>query len=73
MTDATPLLQKLAGWTGHQACATQSTQTQLIRKIQQHYGDEPCFATDKRNDCAEVCEWQRNCRPYKNDIAQWLV
>jgi len=58
---------------GLRACATHYTQTLLIRKIQQHFGEEPCYATDKRNECSEICEWRRNCRPYKSDVAQWFA
>ncbi|WP_157662698.1 hypothetical protein [Sulfuriferula sp. AH1] len=41
---------------------------QLIRIMQLQYGDEPCFATDKRYTCTELCEWGRECRKL---VAQW--
>jgi hypothetical protein len=44
-------------------------QTELIRKMQVLQGDEPCFATDKSHDCAEICQWRRNCRKH---VAAWL-
>lgn len=62
-------LQHLAGTLGLQESAMCSTQTQLIRSIQLCRGEEPCFASDKRNDCAEICEWRRECRPRR---AAWL-
>lgn len=37
-------------------------QTILIRKIQMLRGQEPCFATEKSHDCAEICQWRRDCR-----------
>lgn len=44
-------------------------QTALIRKIQVLRGEEPCFATDKSQECAEICQWRRDCRKLK---AAWL-
>lgn len=41
----------------------------MIRSIQKCQGAEPCFATDKRHDCAEICEWRRDCRQL---VAAWL-
>lgn len=68
MTDSEQT-QYMAGTLGLKIGAMQSTQTQLIRAIQQCRGDETCFGTDKRSDCAEICEWRRDCRPHK---AAWL-
>lgn len=62
-------LQQLASDFGLDACATQTSQTELIRTIQALRGDEPCFSTDKRYDCAEICDWRRNCRKLR---AIWL-
>ncbi|MBZ0106412.1 MAG: hypothetical protein K8H84_12380 [Sulfuricella denitrificans] len=39
--------------------------TILIRKIQVLRGDDPCFASDKSQDCAEICQWRRDCRKLK--------
>jgi hypothetical protein len=41
----------------------------MIRMTQQFYGEEPCFATEKRHDCAESCDWRRECRKL---VAVWL-
>ncbi len=41
---------------------------QLIRLMQLQHGNEPCFATDKRYTCTELCEWGRECRKL---VAQW--
>lgn len=46
-----------------------TSEIQLIRSIQRLYNEEPCFATDKRHDCAEMCEWRQDCRRPK---AVWL-
>ena len=50
-------------------CDQHTTNTQMIRAIQQSRGDEPCFASDKRHDCAEMCEWRQGCRKH---VAAWL-
>lgn len=42
---------------------------EMIRMTQQFYGEEPCFATEKRHDCAESCDWRRDCR---KQVAVWL-
>ncbi|MFA5240751.1 MAG: hypothetical protein WC029_02615 [Sulfuricella sp.] len=62
-------LQKLARDSGIKESAPHASQTVLIRKIQALRGDDPCFATDKSVDCAEICQWRRNCRKLK---AVWL-
>jgi hypothetical protein len=62
-------LQQLARDSGIKECAPHASQTVLIRKIQKLRGDEPCFATDKSFDCAEICQWRRECRKLK---AVWL-
>lgn len=41
---------------------------QIIRIMQLQRGDEPCFATDKRYTCTELCEWGKECRKL---VAQW--
>lgn len=45
------------------------SKTQVIREIQMAREEDPCFGTDKRHDCAEMCEWRRECRKL---IAVWL-
>ena len=62
-------LQKLVCDFGLEACAPYTSQTQLIRLIQLQCGDEPCFSSEKRYGCSEVCEWSGECRKLK---AQWL-
>jgi hypothetical protein len=42
---------------------------QIIREMQMAHNEDPCFGTDKRHDCAEMCEWRRECR---EPIAAWL-
>jgi len=62
-------LQKLVCEFGLETCAPYTSQTQLIRLIQLQCGDEPCFSSEKRYGCSEVCEWSGECRERK---AQWL-
>lgn len=65
----TAQLQQLASNFGIRTSATQGSQTELIRAIQTLRDDEPCFSTDKRYDCAEICEWRQDCRKLR---AVWL-
>jgi len=62
-------LQQMMGSLGFNECAHGASQTQLIRAIQVKRCEEPCFATDKRHDCAQLCEWRRDCRKL---MAAWL-
>jgi len=62
-------LQHMADPLGLKESKQHTSQTQLIRAIQQQRGEQPCFATDKRDDCAEICEWRRDCRKL---MAVWL-
>lgn len=56
-------LQQLAGVLGINAYRSLTSQSRLIRVIQDLRGEEPCFATDKHSACAEVnCEWREDCR-----------
>ena len=48
---------------------TDTSTIELVRMAQQFRGEEPCFATDKRHDCAENCGWRRDCR---KRVAVWL-
>ncbi len=50
-------------------CRIDGATNLMVRMIQQSRGGEPCFATDKRYDCAEGCEWRRDCRKL---VAAWL-
>jgi hypothetical protein len=62
-------LQQLAFDFGLKTCAPCTTHTQLIRDIQLRRGGDPCFQTEKRYNCSEVCEWSPECRKLK---AQWM-
>ncbi|MBW8371952.1 MAG: hypothetical protein K0M66_13410 [Thiobacillus sp.] len=62
-------LQKLACDFGLEAHAPYTSQTQLVRNIQLRCGGDPCFATEKRYGCTEICEWSGECRKLK---AQWM-
>jgi len=49
-----------------------TTKTSLVRKIQVHDGDQPCFRTDVRDSCGETCEtceWENECKNHL--IAAW--
>lgn len=46
-----------------------TSEKMLIRAIQKQRGDEPCFLSDKRYGCHEVCEWSASCQKLK---AIWL-
>jgi len=62
-------LQQLASDAGLKACTPYTALTQLVRNIQQQRGSEPCFLTEKRYACREVCEWSQDCRKLK---AHWM-
>lgn len=62
-------LQQLACDAGLKEPLSHTPKTILIRKIQTLRGDEPCFDSDKSHDCAELCQWRRDCRKLK---AAWL-
>ncbi|MBS4097362.1 MAG: hypothetical protein KGZ83_11075 [Sulfuricella sp.] len=62
-------LQGIASHLGVPGFQSDASQTQLIRAIQRFNNDEQCFATEKRHDCAQLCEWRRDCRKLK---AVWL-
>ena len=46
-----------------------SPQPSEIRMIQKQRGWDPCFSTDKRYNCAEQCEWRKDCLKLR---AVWL-
>ena len=62
-------LTNIANNLGIKSAPQHASEIQLIRSIQRLYDEEPCFATDKRHDCAEMCEWRQDCRKPK---AVWL-
>lgn len=55
-------LHKLACDLGLEVSTTRASQTELVRFIQALRGEEPCFSTDKRYNCEEICDWRQNCR-----------
>jgi len=63
-------LQQLALDIGLDPTATYTTQTHRIRTIQLQRGVEPCFLTEKRYTCSEICEWSQECRKLR---AQWKL
>ena len=65
----TEQLQQLVFDFGLNASIPYTSQTQIIRNIQLRRGSEPCFLTEKRYGCREVCEWSQECRKLK---AQWM-
>jgi hypothetical protein len=65
----TEALQQLAHQMGLQGYSSNSSQKMLIRAIQKERGQEPCFLTDKRYSCDEVCEWRESCQKLR---AVWL-
>lgn len=62
-------LHQLACEAGIQNFGSQTPKAVLIRKIQTLRGSEACFATEKSHECAEICQWRRDCRKLK---AAWL-
>jgi hypothetical protein len=62
-------LQQLASDMGLHYYSDNTSQKMIIRAIQKQRGEEPCFTTDRRNNCNEVCEWQASCQKPR---AAWL-
>lgn len=62
-------LQQLASQNGLKQHSDNTSQKMLIRAIQKQRGEEPCFSTDKRYTCHEVCEWSGSCQKLR---AVWL-
>ena len=62
-------LMSIASTLGIKSYPQHASEIELIRSIQRLYNEDPCFATDKRHDCAEICEWRQDCRKLK---AVWL-
>jgi hypothetical protein len=65
----TEQLHELAFDFGLQTSVPCTSQMQLIRYIQLRSGSEPCFQSEKRYVCTEICKWSQECRKLK---AQWL-
>lgn len=62
-------IQKIANTLGFNGGNFDKSRTQVIREIQMARDEDPCFGTDMRHDCAEMCEWRRECR---KPVAAWL-
>jgi len=62
-------LQQLASQIGLHEYINYSSKNVLVRAIQKHKGEDPCFSTDKRYLCKENCEWCSDCRMLR---AVWL-
>ena len=61
-------LQQLAFDFGLKASVPYTSKIQLIRNIQLLRGKDPCFSSEKRYFCTDVCEWSSECRKLR---AQW--
>jgi len=61
-------LQQLASDSGLKTSAPYTSKIQLIRNIQLLRGKDPCFSSEKRYICTDVCEWSAECRKLR---AQW--
>lgn len=64
---ATQLRQRIFD-SGLETAIPTTSQTQLIRLIQLRSGREPCYLSDKRYSCTEMCEWSAECRKLR---AKW--
>jgi len=62
-------LQQLASEMGLHHYSDNSSQKMIIRAIQKQRDEEPCFSTDKRYTCNEVCVWSTSCQKLR---AVWL-
>lgn len=61
-------LQQLAFDSGLKVSAPYTSKIQLIRNIQLLRGKDPCFSSERRYFCTDVCEWSSECRKLR---AQW--
>lgn len=62
-------LQQIASQDGVNQHSNNTSQKMLIRTIQKQRGEEPCYSTDKRYTCNEICEWRGSCQKLR---AVWL-
>lgn len=62
-------LQHLAGQIGLHQHVHNTSPRLLIRAIQKQRGEEPCYSTDQRYSCNEICEWRESCQKLR---AVWL-
>lgn len=56
--------QKADDMLGHRALAPSD-----VRAMQRQRGEEPCFSTDKRYSCSELCDLRKECLKLR---AVWL-
>ena len=62
-------LRRIADHEGIAHARTMSSNNELIRAIQNHRGETPCFMTEHRFTCRiQHCEWRGDCRKL---IAVW--
>ena len=69
MREMTSSRQEAVNRTGFDEYRSHSPQASAIRAIQRQRGEEPCFSTDKRYNCAEQCAWRKDCLKLR---AVWL-
>lgn len=69
MGEVTSSGQEAVSRVGFEEYSRHSSQASSIRAIQRQRGEEPCFSTDKRYNCAEQCEWRKDCTKLR---AVWL-
>ena len=69
MREMTSSQQETVSRVGFNEYSHHSSQASAIRAIQRQRGEEPCFSTDKRYNCAEQCEWRKDCLKLR---AVWL-
>lgn len=62
-------LQQLASSFGLKTSAPYTSKIQLVRNIQLLRGKDPCFSSEKRSGCKEMCEWSQECRKLR---AHWM-
>lgn len=62
-------LQQLASEIGLHKYSRDTSPKILIHAIQMKRGAEPCYLSDKRYSCNEVCEWSASCQKLR---AVWL-
>ena len=61
-------LQPMTNTLGLNRGGFDKSRVQVIRETQMARDGDPCFGTDMSHDCAEMCEWRRECR---KPVAAW--
>jgi hypothetical protein len=62
-------LQQMANTFGLNGGNFDKPKARVSSEISKARDESPCFGTDKRHDCAEMCNWRRECR---KSVAAWL-